>query len=1106
MSKKLLSPVDLLLAPELSEKEIKEIYKRYGFEDAGKADKNLQAIVKEPYVRKLLSEVIEPLFNQIKDSPDPDMVLNNLERFCSAVFDIRIFISQLKANPKVPFLLINLFSTSQFLSDIIIRNPEYLWWLIEERAVDTSKSRDDLIRELRTTVSSLTSFEKRLNAMRRFRRREILRIGLKDILGYEDVVNVTEELSYLADSLLQIAYEICLEELTKKFGRPMFKDSDDNLKEAGYAIIGMGKLGGEELNFSSDIDLIFVYDEDGETEGALKYDEKINIIANNVFFIKLSESIISAITEITDEGYCYRVDMRLRPDGKVGALARSLKNTEIYYESWGETWERQALIKARFCAGRDDVGRRFEEMIDPFVYRKYLDYAAISEIKHTKERIDEKIGARGERFQQVKLGHGGIREIEFIVQALQLIYAGKNRDLRGKNTLKTLHKLSSYNYLKSKDIICLISAYKFLRMVEHRLQMLYEFQTHTLPKDKPEILKLAGRLGYKGNKVDLFERHYKKITKDVRKIFEAFFYEKKKTKGHKIPVEANLILLLDIPIDDVSSLLIKYGFSDVERAYKNIIRLKGSEEAPLTIKTKNLLSNLMPQLLSFISKSPDPDAALNNLERFLSKTNMKEAYFKVFASHPYILELLSMLFGSSQFLSNILIKSPELLDGLVATDILNVKKTKSQMSDEFRNLPLTLTLSPEGRGNKMIPSPQRGEGQGEGVNVEFLNRLRRYKNGELIRIGIRDILNFADIETTFEELTDLADAVIQVLLRYLYKSSRGEVTSPLHGGVRLAVIGLGKFGGREIGYGSDLDIIFVYSAPASVCHSCVSLAGIQSSPSDMNIQEEAGFPLKNVAGMTESENLHSIFKLCEMIINIASEMTEEGILYKIDPRLRPLGKDGPLAMDIDAYKRYFKEWAQLWERQAYIKARYIAGDAELADDFIKLTHGFVYSSPITDDDVAEIHRIRNRMIDELIEPLNKDRHIKLSPGGIVDIEFITQILQLKYGYADKDIRDANTSNALKTLKEKGCLSGIDYSKLIDAYYFLRALESRIRIVEDTSLDILPADDASLEGLARRMGYRGKAIGNRLIKDFRLKIKTVKEIYGKIIRKLGEKCP
>ncbi len=1042
MSKKLLSLVDLLLAPELSEKEIKEIYKRYGFEDAGKADKNLQAIAKEPYVRRLLSEVIEPLFKMIKDSPDPDMTLNNLERFCNVVFDSRILISQLKANPKVPFLLINLFSTSQFLSDILIRNPEYLWWLIEERAVDTSKNRDDLIREARTTVSSLTSLEKKLNAMRRFRRREILRIGLKDILGYEDVVNVTEELSYLADSLLQIAYEVCFEELTKKNGRPMFKDSDDNFKEAGYAIIGMGKLGGEELNFSSDIDLIFVYDEDGETAGKLEYDEKINIIANNLFFIKLSESIISAITEITDEGYCYRIDMRLRPDGKVGALARSLVNTEIYYESWGETWERQALIKARFCAGRNDVGRRFEEVIEPFVYRKYLDYAAISEIKHTKERIDEVIGARGERFQQVKLGHGGIREIEFIVQALQLIYAGKNRDLRGKNTLKALHKLNSYNFLKSKDIICLISAYKFLRKVEHRLQMLYEFQTHTLPKDKPEILKLARRLGYKGNKVDLFERHYKKITKDVRKIFEDFFYEEKKKKGHKMPVEANLILLLDISIDDVSPLLIKYGFSDVERAYKNIIRLKGSEEAPLTVKTKNLLSNLMPSLLSFISRAPDPDAALNNFERFLSKTNMKEAYFKVFTQHPYILELLAMLFGSSEFLSNILIKSPELFDSLVATDILNVKKTKEQMIDEF------------------IKGEERDAVE---EAADFLNRLRRYKNGELIRIGVRDILNFADIETTFEELSDLADAVIQVLLGYLYKASRGEATSPLHGGVRLAVIGLGKFGGREIGYGSDLDIIFVYSMP------------------------EGGSP-------------EPIFKLCEDIIDASSAMTEEGILYKIDPRLRPLGKDGPLAMDLDGYKRYFKEWAQLWERQAYIKARHIAGDAELADDFIKLAHGFVYSSPITDDDAAKIDRIRNRMIDELIEPLNKDRHIKLSAGGIVDIEFITQILQLKYGYTDKDVRDTNTSNALKTLKEKGCLTEIDYSKLSDAYYFLRALESRLRIVEDTSLDILPADDVSLEELARRMGYRGKAIGNRLIKDFRLKIKTVREIYGKIISK------
>ncbi len=1062
MSKKRLSPADLLLAPELSEKEIKGVYKRYSFEDAEKADKNLQVIAKDPYIRKLLSEIIEPLFNMFKDSPDPDMALNNLERFCSAVFDLRILISQLKANPKVPFLLVNLFSTSQFLSDILIRNPEYLWWLIEERAVDTSKNRDNLIKELRANISVLSSFEKRLNAMRRFRRREILRIGLKDILGYEDVVEVTKELSYLADSLLQIAYEICLEELIKKYGRPMFKDADDNLKEAGYAIIGMGKLGGEELNFSSDIDLIFVYDEDGETEGILRYDEKLNIVSNNIFFIKLSESIINAITEITDEGYCYRIDMRLRPDGKVGALARSLMNTEVYYESWGETWERQALIKARFCAGMEDVGRRFEEMIEPFVYRKYLDYAAISEIKHTKERIDEVIGARGERFKQVKLGHGGIREIEFIVQALQLIYAGRNRDLREKNTLKALHKLNNYNYLKNKDISCLISAYKFLRMVEHRLQMLYEFQTHTLPKDKTEILKLARRLGYKGDKVDSFEKDYKKLTKEVRRIFEGFFYEKKKTKGHKIPVEANLILLPDIAIDVVRPLLSKYGFLDIERAYKNIMRLRGREEAPLTVKTKNLLSNLMPSLLSFISKSPDPDAALNNFERFLSKSNMKEAYFKVFSQHPYILELLTMLFGSSQFLSDILIKSPELFDGLVATDILNVKKTKEQMIEDFKNAPLTLTLSPEGRG----------EGEGE---KDFLNRLRRYKNGELIKIGIRDILNFSDIETTFEELSDLADATIQLLLEFCVSNppispfnkggQKGDLEKGGEGEVKFAIIGLGKFGGREVGYGSDLDIIFVYSIP-------------------------------------ESDNPLHVFKLCEMIIDASSTMTEDGILYKIDPRLRPLGKDGPLAMDLDAYKRYFKEWAQLWERQAYIKARYIAGDTELAGDFIRLSYEFVYSSPITDNDVAEINRIRRRMIDELIKPTDYDRHIKLSAGGIVDIEFITQILQLRYGYDAQDIRDANTSDALRSLMEKGYISEIDYYKLFEAYHFLRLIESRLRIVEDMSLDILPSEKDSLERFARRAGYKGKVIGNRLIKDFRTKMKTVKGIYDKIIKKVS----
>ncbi len=1065
MQKKILSPIDLLLAAELSNNAIKRIYKKYGFEDAEKADKNIQTIAKDPYIRRLLSEVILPLFDMIKGSPDPDMTLNNLERFCNAVFDLRIFISQLKANPKLTFLLINLFSTSQFLSDILIRNPEYLWWLIEERAVDTFKGRDDILKELRANILPFSSFEKKLNAIRRIKRREILRIGLRDILGYADIDDVTAELSYLSDALLQTAYEICCEELIKKYGRPMYGDAEGNLKEAGYAVISMGKLGGEELNFSSDIDLIFVYDEEGETEGILKYDEHTNRITNNLFFIKLGESIIHAISEITDEGYCYRIDMRLRPEGRVGALARSLNNTEIYYESWGETWERQALIKARFSAGNEDVGRRFIEMIRPFIYRKYMDYASITEIKHTKDRIDQVIGGRGERFHQVKLGYGGIREIEFIVQALQLLYGGRNQDIREINSLKALDKLSGYNYLKNKDIALLIEGYKFLRRVEHRLQMLYEFQTHTLPKEKKEILKLAKRLGYNEKTVNRFEKDYKRYTENVRRIFENLF-SKGAEKGVEIPPETGLILLPDIKINDIKPVLNKYGFSDIKKAYKNIMLLRGSEESPLTPRTKNLLANIMPSILSFFSRTADPDSSLNNLERFLSKANMKEGYFKIFSTHPYILELLINLFGSSQFLSNILIKSPELFDGLVAADILNVKKTKEQMIDEFEKTPLTLTLSPEGRG------------EGEGAKG-FFNRLRRYKNSELIRIGVRDILNLSDMETTFEELSDLADACLQVLVEHLHKGSRGEATSPLlntppsppfnkggDGGIKLAVIGLGKFGGREIDYGSDLDIIFVYSAPH--------------------------------VGANGRSPLQSIFRLCEIIINTASEMTDEGILYKIDPRLRPLGKDGPLAMDIEAYKKYFKEWAQLWERQAYIKARHVAGDRELAGDFIRLAHDFVYSSLITDNDITEINRIRQRMIDELIESHDRGRNIKLSAGGIVDIEFIVQILQLRYGHADKDVRNANTISALRSLREKEYISEADYHSLVDAYYFLRGIEHGLRIVEDSVQNILPMDEAALIRLARRMGYEGRnKSGSRLFKDFKVKCKIVRGIYNKV---------
>src|SRR5438552_2232800 len=462
-------PVDLLTAtPKARERALRGL----GFGNPRVASANLEALTPTPRDAELLAPVLPRLMAELGASADPDMALNNLERYAATV-DRTVLFGTLASHPGAIPLLARLGGASQFLADALRRRPNSLAWLLEPRTMRVWLA-DDLAADLAQSLHAFTGREARMNALRRFKYRHLMRIGARDLLGDADLSVTTDELARLADVCLAEACRMAEAEQRARLGAPL----DAEGRETGLAVIGMGKLGGEELNYSSDIDLMFVYGAEGDTAGGPD-----GRLPNGEYFARVCREVVALIESVTEEGYVFRVDLRLRPEGRMGAVAHSLAAYQAYHEGRAELWERQALLKARVAAGGPKVGARFMEWARDVVYRPGIDARVLPSVRAMKQQIDTELGRRGEsRFTNVKLGRGGIREIEFVVQALQLLYGGDDPWLRERNSLKAIFRLTERGYL-APDLGRLLSRdYEHLRTVEHRLQILHELQTHTLPK------------------------------------------------------------------------------------------------------------------------------------------------------------------------------------------------------------------------------------------------------------------------------------------------------------------------------------------------------------------------------------------------------------------------------------------------------------------------------------------------------------------------------------------------------------------------------------------------------------------------------------------------
>ncbi|MZH03503.1 MAG: hypothetical protein F3745_08960, partial [Nitrospinae bacterium] len=702
----------------------------YSLRDPKNAWKDLIALAGHAQFEKLYPDFFKALLELISSSHNADMALHNFERFSEKISDKDYLYTKLSESSSLLEALVILFSGSQILTDVLLREPSYVDWLSRPETLENSKSKDILMRDFYEMAGEEFQSKNIFSALRKFKKREYIRIGLRDLLGKVEFKETVEDISNLADVCLQAAYEHANRELRKKYGVPFYQDADGNWKESEFAILGMGKLGGCELNYSSDIDLIYIYtSSQGETRPADEDDSSVRSISNHEYFCKLALEITKSLNEITSEGNVFRVDLELRPEGKSGEIVNSLVSCEVYYESWGRTWERQALIKARVSAGSENLGKEFFVMIEPFIYRRSLDFEAIEEIKSMKHKINKSLKGKHSK-GNIKLGFGGIREVEFFIQAYQLLLGGRDKSLRVRDSLGAMRTLCEKNILTEEDHDRLREAYIFLRNLENRVQITFGLQTYLLPDNETDLAVLARKMRIEGdsqkslaeNLMNEYERH----TQFVGKMFAEQFVEKEKREAAEtISREWDRSRIGEEQFTESKIAEIPL-LSDPKRAYRFLESLRdGAQFSHPSVQSIQEFYSNIPKIFNHCRKVPLPDSAIDNLCRFVEATGARESFLNLFHENEKFLELLLILFGSSGMLSQILIRRVDLVDVLTDMDSIYRYKQAEKIQEDFDR---ALKKSADFDSKSMV--------------------LRRIKQAEELRIGVRYLIKEADLAGT----------------------------------------------------------------------------------------------------------------------------------------------------------------------------------------------------------------------------------------------------------------------------------------------------------------------------------------------------------------------
>lgn len=964
---------------------------RVGVQDSSAAGELIARIEELSDAQLAQSSVVESL----SGVADPDLAIHQFVRVLESADKSQRhrIISSCLADPLALGRVMQILGLSDGFGHFLVRHPEFDAILnTESLANPPTGMRERILASVGVASDSAMAIapennEQVLNALRIAYRRELMAIASRDLSGAFPMEVVAGWLADLADCVLAAGLAVARAAVSEPY--------------CPIAIIAMGKAGGRELNYVSDVDVIFATDSAEFVDAATQ----------------IARGVINACSAVTSEGFIWEVDTALRPEGKQGALVRTIDSHFGYYERWASTWEFQALMKARFAAGDPVVGEAYISAIQPFVWSAADRKDFVSDVQAMRRRVEDNVDP-AVAARELKLGPGGLRDIEFSVQLLQLVHGRSDVLLRSSNTIDALRALATWGYVGREEAAKLEHSYRFLRTLEHHLQLRHLRRTHTLPEDPQELLTLARSIGIKSDPVETLLKQWKDHAKDVRRIHEKLFYR---------PL-LNAVAGLDasdarLSTAAASDRLRALGFTDPDGALRHIEALSSGVSRRAIIQR-----TLLPVMLAWFAEAPYPDLGLLAFRQVSDQVGSSHWYLRLLRDESLAAERMAHILASSRYLTELIRRAPESI-AMLAHD------------EDLKPLDLATELQ---------AIAKRHEDPAGAINA-----IRAMRRRELFRIGSASALGLANVEAIGAALTQITDATIEGALT---------AVTPENPIARVAVIAMGRYGGNELGFGSDADVMFIYEP---------------------------------VEGVDPTEASKEAFRIVNDMRALLSAPADEPGL-EIDADLRPEGKQGPLVRSLESTTAYYAKWSSPWEAQALLRARFAAGDVGVGAAFIEMINPLRYpESGLDPRSLIEMRRLKARMeAERLPRGADPTRHTKLGRGGLSDVEWVAQLLQLQHGHSNSKLRTTATLPALRAEVEAGLIDSDDAQVLMEAWIIASDIRNSIMLVKANMGDLLPSDYTELSAITYLMGYRSDKAGE-LEQDYLRSTRRARKVMERI---------
>lgn len=917
--------------------------------------------------------------------------------------------SVLTGKSKLSWQLKKVWSCSEFAAMSCSKKPDTLKQLIDSGDLYVVYGQDGMEYRLSKILSSTETEDDLFKILRQFRNREIIRIIWRDFSKEADLKETTADMTSLAEVCLKVALKFSHNIACQTWGTPT--NSRGELQE--MVILGMGKLGGWELNISSDVDLIFAYPEDGKTQGGPCS------ISNQEFFVRLSQKLIQVLDTKNDDGFVFRVDMRLRPYGQSGDLISNFDAIEKYYQTQGRDWERYAMVKARVVAGNSESGAKLMAILRPFVYRKYTDFSTLESLRNMKVLINQEVKRKG-MANNIKLGAGGIREVEFIVQAFQIMHGGRDTRFQSQSLRNTIVLIESEKLLPTLEIDTLNKGYVFLRNVEHILQGMGDLQTHMMPDKALDQLKIAYLMGF--NSWREFSCGLEKHRSAIGLLFKSVIVNEPahdKSDDEKQYFTQAQDIWQSGSDEDMVEKLNSIGYVNPQEALSLIRGLQQSRSVLfMAAETRIRLDALMPDLIAVCASLESNTITLARIFQLIESIARRSPYLSLLKENPKALKVALQLCSASPWITEELSRNPAMLDELLDHRLLYSLPSKDKLTDELRQ--------------RLLRTPSDDLGA-------QMESLRYFKLSHTLRVAACEVIGAMSLVKVSDYLTLLAEVILTHAVDIAWTHMVDLYGHPLgHANKKpeFLVIGYGKFGSAELGYNSDLDLVFIYDASEN----------------------------KSTDGHQSIDNSTFFARLGQKIIHILTTRTASGVLYDVDVRLRPSGNSGMLVSSLAAFEKYQINDAWTWEHQALVRARPVGGSNTLIEKFNDLRSQILCQKRELGKLANDIYRMREKMRNSIIEKNNVKRKLKKASkpenisadsatfdikhdaGGIIDIEFIVQFQVLSYAYQFTNLACwSDNIRILKYLGSNGLMMPKDAENLIQSYVSYRSEGHRLQL-------------------------------------------------------------